>query len=168
VFKLACAPAPVLRRADLHFIRCGWRRWRGTGWWWPRHRRPGCTPAPRPRNDWRYPCQCPWYGDTHAVCIVVIVIAGGPARVRLHCRFRNRRTESLHKAGMKWLGGRTTRRCDRTLCPARAGPAPVLGRQELCEPARAEGARHRGHHPSPRIRVVSITCKPIGGSCGLA
>jgi hypothetical protein len=35
-------------------------------------------------------------------------------RVRPHTRFRNRGTDSLRESGMKWVGGGTTRHCDRT------------------------------------------------------
>jgi hypothetical protein len=39
----------------------------------------------------------------------------GPARVRSHCRFRNRGTEYVSRCGIKWMSGRTERRCDRAL-----------------------------------------------------
>jgi hypothetical protein len=50
----------------------------------------------------------------------------GPARVRSHCRLRNRGTNSLRKSGMEWMSGGAKRRCGRTL-----GRRPDLVRHQL-------------------------------------
>jgi hypothetical protein len=43
--------------------------------------------------------------------------AGGPPRVRSHCRFRNRGTDYISESGMKWMSGGAKRQCDRALGP---------------------------------------------------
>ena len=45
----------------------------------------------------------------------------GRARVRSHCRFIHRGTESIRKSGMMWMSGGAKRQCDRAL--GRAGRA---------------------------------------------
>ena len=61
--------------------------------------------------------------------LVGVVPHGGHHRVRSHCRFRNRVTDSLSEYGMKWMSGSTKRQCDRTLGDQRAGlneePVPL-------------------------------------------
>jgi hypothetical protein len=44
-----------------------------------------------------------------------------PSRVRSHCRFRNRGTDSLSKSVIKWMSDGTKRQCDQTLPPS---PSP--------------------------------------------
>jgi hypothetical protein len=46
-------------------------------------------------------------------------------RVRPHHRLRNMGTDSRSESGIKWMCGRTTRRCDRTLVQAAAGWAAL-------------------------------------------
>ena len=75
-------------------------------------------------------------------------------RVRSHCRFRHRGTESLSESGMKWTSGSTKRQSDRALAqPAeRSGRRPRAVADRLVAPEAARGVRRcdarcrAGHH----------------------
>ena len=83
---------------------------------------------------------------------VITFLGGVWARVRSHCRFRNRGPKYFSESGMKWMSGSAKRQCDRALCPTRADLVgsnaaarssraaegqPVPGEVELSGPARS-------------------------------
>jgi hypothetical protein len=68
-------------------------------------------------------------------------------RVRSHCRFRNRGTESLSESGIKWVRGMAKRQRDRALC---APPALAWRLARRPRPPPRPPLRDRRRHSSAR------------------
>ena len=68
----------------------------------------------------------------------------GRARVRSHCRFRNRGTEYVRTFVMEWMGGGTSRQCDRALRRAQVQHLPRHDRHG--QPRTLKSFYHRPVH----------------------
>jgi hypothetical protein len=83
----------------------------------------------------------------------------GTARARSQCRFKCRGTESIRKSGMKWVNGRATRQCDRTLGTALSPISGVRCNRFIHVATRAADLRGQGAEQPP--------CEPLAISLPL-